>query len=75
MSPWPVISPDLSSIEYVWDIIGRQLQHHPQPSLTVPVLTQQALNSLLQSDIQNLYNKIHACFHTCIEITGGYTSC
>ncbi|GFV84909.1 transposable element Tcb2 transposase [Trichonephila clavipes] len=31
--------PDLSPI----DIIGRQLQHHPQPTLTTPVLTQQAL--------------------------------
>ncbi|GFU15374.1 uncharacterized protein TNCV_1045771 [Trichonephila clavipes] len=27
-------SPDLSPIEHVWDIIGRQLQRHPQQALT-----------------------------------------
>ncbi|GBO37088.1 hypothetical protein AVEN_176223-1, partial [Araneus ventricosus] len=37
MSPWPARSPDLSPIEHVWDIIGRQLQRHQQPALTVPV--------------------------------------
>ncbi|GFW17901.1 uncharacterized protein TNCV_1135011 [Trichonephila clavipes] len=36
---WPARSLDLSPTEHVWDIIGRQLQHHPQPALTVPVLT------------------------------------
>ncbi|GBN97222.1 Golgin subfamily A member 5 [Araneus ventricosus] len=41
MLPWPARSPDLSPIEHVWDFIGRQLQHHPQPALTVPVLTDQ----------------------------------
>ncbi|GFW06417.1 uncharacterized protein TNCV_2187521 [Trichonephila clavipes] len=38
--PWPVRSPDLSPIEHVCNITGRQLQHHPQPALAVPVLTQ-----------------------------------
>ncbi|GBN30119.1 hypothetical protein AVEN_174379-1, partial [Araneus ventricosus] len=41
MQPWPARSPDLSAIEHVWDIIVRQLQRHPQPALTVPVLTDQ----------------------------------
>ncbi|GFU16873.1 golgin subfamily A member 5 [Trichonephila clavipes] len=39
MLPWPAKSPDRSPIECVWDIIGSQLQHHPLPALTVPVLT------------------------------------
>ncbi|GBO44781.1 hypothetical protein AVEN_161774-1 [Araneus ventricosus] len=43
MLPWPARSPDLSPIEHVWDIIGRQLQRHPQPALTDQV--QQAWNS------------------------------
>ncbi|GBM06331.1 hypothetical protein AVEN_121375-1 [Araneus ventricosus] len=38
MLPWPARSPDLSPIEHVWHIIGRQLQRHPQPALTIPVL-------------------------------------
>ncbi|GFT00340.1 uncharacterized protein TNCV_2738911 [Trichonephila clavipes] len=40
MLPWLARPPDLSPIEHVWDIIGRQLQHHPQPAPTVPVLIQ-----------------------------------
>ncbi|UYV77577.1 SCD [Cordylochernes scorpioides] len=31
MLPWPPYSPDLSPIEYVWDIIGRRLHALPQP--------------------------------------------
>ncbi|GBN35379.1 Transposable element Tcb2 transposase [Araneus ventricosus] len=38
MLPWPAGSPDLFPIEHIWDIIGRQLQRHPQLALTVPVL-------------------------------------
>ncbi|GBM44494.1 hypothetical protein AVEN_15019-1 [Araneus ventricosus] len=54
MLPWPARSPDLSPIEHVWNIIGRQLQRHP---LTVPVLTdqvQQAWNFIPQTDIWHL---------------------
>ncbi|GBM36105.1 hypothetical protein AVEN_179101-1 [Araneus ventricosus] len=57
--PWPARSPDLSPIEHVWDIIGRQLQRHPQPALSIPVLrdqVQQAWNSIPQTDIRNLYD-------------------
>ncbi|GBL95402.1 hypothetical protein AVEN_154804-1 [Araneus ventricosus] len=43
MLPWLARSPDLSQIKHVWDIIGRQLQRHPQPALTVPVLTDQGV--------------------------------
>ncbi|GBN35713.1 Transposable element Tc1 transposase [Araneus ventricosus] len=65
--PWPARSPDLSPIELVWDIIGRQLQHHPLPAQTVPVLTaqvQQAWNSIPQSDIRHLYDTMHARLHS-----------
>ncbi|UYV65947.1 hypothetical protein LAZ67_3005966 [Cordylochernes scorpioides] len=31
MLPWPPYSPDLSPIEYVWNIIGRRLHALPQP--------------------------------------------
>ncbi|GBM39213.1 hypothetical protein AVEN_223832-1 [Araneus ventricosus] len=74
--PWPVRSPDLSPIEHVWDIIGRQLQRHPQLALTVPVLTdqvQQTWNSIPQTDIRHLYNTMHARLHACIQNSGGYT--
>ncbi|GBN73540.1 hypothetical protein AVEN_199945-1 [Araneus ventricosus] len=74
--PWPARSPDLSPIEHVWDIIGRQLQHHPLPAQTVPVLTaqvQQAWNSIPQSDIRHLYDTMHARLQACIQNSGGYT--
>ncbi|GBN18149.1 hypothetical protein AVEN_191706-1 [Araneus ventricosus] len=67
MLPWPARSTDLSPIEHVWDIIGRQRQRHPQPALTVPVLTdqvQQAWNSIPQTDIRHLYDIMHACLHS-----------
>ncbi|GFU10738.1 nose resistant to fluoxetine protein 6 [Trichonephila clavipes] len=59
MLPWPARSPYLSLIENVWDIIGQPLQHHPQPGLTVSVLTQaqQAWNSIPLSDIRHLVPK------------------
>ncbi|GFV90886.1 transposable element Tc1 transposase [Trichonephila clavipes] len=31
MLPWPAYSPDLSPIEHVWDVIGRQFQTLPLP--------------------------------------------
>ncbi|GBN55868.1 hypothetical protein AVEN_87234-1 [Araneus ventricosus] len=71
--PWPDRSPDLSPIEYVWDIIGRQLQRHPQPALTVPVLTdqvQQAWNSIPQTDSRH---PMQARLHACIQNSAGYT--
>ncbi|GFW66210.1 uncharacterized protein TNCV_1711091 [Trichonephila clavipes] len=42
MLPRPARSLNLSSVEHARDINGRQLQNHPQPALTVPLLTQQA---------------------------------
>ncbi|MBJ5464031.1 transposase [Salmonella enterica subsp. enterica serovar Derby] len=31
MLPWPPMSPDLSPIEHVWDVIGSRLRDLPQP--------------------------------------------
>ena len=76
MLPWPARSPDLSPVEHVWDIIKRQLQHHPQPTLTIPVLAeqvQQAWNFITQSDIRHLYDTMHARLKACIRNSGDYT--
>ncbi|GBM37781.1 hypothetical protein AVEN_25892-1 [Araneus ventricosus] len=77
MLPWPARSPDLSPIEHVWDINGRQFHRHPKPALTVPVLTdqvQQARNSIPPTDIRHhLYDTLHARLHACIQNSGGYT--
>ncbi|GFU44232.1 uncharacterized protein TNCV_367731 [Trichonephila clavipes] len=63
MLPWLARSPDLSVIEHVWDIIGLQLQHYPQPALAALVLTQQlqqAWNPIPQSEIRHLNDTMHA---------------
>ena len=76
MLPWPARSPDLSPIEHVWDIIGRQIQRHPQPALTVTDLTdqvQQAWNSIPQNDIRHLYDTMHARLHACIQNRDDYS--
>ncbi|GBM71248.1 hypothetical protein AVEN_130472-1 [Araneus ventricosus] len=76
MLPWPSRSPDLSPIEHVWDIIGRQFQRHPEPALIVPVLThqvQQAWKFIPQTDIRHLCDTMHARLHACIQNSGGYT--
>ncbi|GFU98423.1 uncharacterized protein TNCV_3652541 [Trichonephila clavipes] len=60
-----LVETDPSPIEHEWEIIEQKLQHHPQPALIVPVLTQQvqqAWNSIPQSDIRHLYQTVHpAC--------------
>ncbi|GFV65013.1 uncharacterized protein TNCV_763551 [Trichonephila clavipes] len=60
MLPWPARSSYLSPIEHVWNIIGQHLHPHPQPALTVPVLTQQAWNSIPQRDLLHLYDTMCA---------------
>ncbi|GFW47125.1 uncharacterized protein TNCV_55781 [Trichonephila clavipes] len=72
---WSERLPDLSPIEHVWDIIERQLQHHPQPALTLPVLTQQVQqtrNCIPQSDIRPLCDTMKAHMQACIQNSGGY---
>lgn len=73
MLSWTAILSDLSPIKPIWNIIGQQIQRHPQPAWTVADLTdqvQQAWNSILQKDIWNLYNIIHACLHAFIQNHG-----
>jgi len=77
MLSWPVISPDLFPIEHIWDIFGRQLQHHQHPALTAQVLAeqvQQAWKSRSQIDIPYLYDIMHTHLQACIQNSGGYTN-
>jgi transposase len=38
--PWPVRSPDLTSIEYIWGIIGRRVKERTPPVQTLNDLEQ-----------------------------------
>ena len=73
MLPWPARSPDLYPIEQVWGIIGRQLQYYPKPVPVLTVQVQQAWNSIPQSDIRHVYDRMHAHLQAYIPNSGGYT--
>jgi transposase len=51
--PWPVRSPDLTPIEYIWDIIGRRVKER-----TPPVQTLNDLEQTLHQEWQRL-TQIH----------------
>ncbi|GFW12050.1 transposable element Tcb2 transposase [Trichonephila clavipes] len=73
--PWPAYSPDMSSIEHVWDLVGRCLTRDPRPAASIDeiLLCIQAIwNSLPQADIQNLFSMPRR-IATLIAARGGYT--
>ena len=55
--PWPARSPDLLSIQHVWDMMKRELTPSPEPATTTAELqqwVQDALDNLSQDDIRHL---------------------
>ncbi|GFY00585.1 transposable element Tcb1 transposase [Trichonephila clavipes] len=77
--PWPAYSPDMSPIEYVRDLVGRHLARDPRPAASKDefLLRIQAIwNSLLQADIQNMFDSMHMLQYAIaalIAARGGYT--
>ncbi|GFQ66378.1 transposable element Tcb1 transposase [Trichonephila clavata] len=74
--PWPAYSPDMSPIEYVWDLVGRRLARDPRPAASKDecLLRIQAIwNSLLRADIQNVFDSMPRCIAALIAVRGGYT--
>ncbi|GFU35407.1 transposable element Tcb1 transposase [Trichonephila clavipes] len=58
---WPACSPDMSTIEYVWSLVGRHFSCHPCPASSKDELLlciQAIWNSLPQADIQNLFDSM-----------------
>ncbi|UYV63751.1 hypothetical protein LAZ67_2005502 [Cordylochernes scorpioides] len=66
--PWPARSPDLSSIEHIWDVMGRRLQ----PSRKVDYLARQLetiWQEIPQHTIRNLYQSMTRRVAACIQAT------
>ncbi|GFW86271.1 uncharacterized protein TNCV_1978611 [Trichonephila clavipes] len=68
--PWPARSPGLSPIVYVWNIFGQQLQHYPQPSLTIPVLHKKYNNHRTAYHKMTFGTCTTQCIHACIQNSG-----
>ncbi|GFV06213.1 transposable element Tcb1 transposase, partial [Trichonephila clavipes] len=63
--PWPARSPDLSSIEHIWDHLGRQVGH-PMSLNELEAKLQQIWNEMSQDIMQNLYASMPDCIASCI---------
>ena len=74
--PWPTRTPDLSSIEHVWDIMMWELSLSQEPATTIAELRQEVQvpwNNLLQDNIQHLYDHLHVTINACFAVRGDYT--
>ncbi|GFX30360.1 transposable element Tcb1 transposase [Trichonephila clavipes] len=69
---WPARSPDLSSIEHVWDMMGRRL-HLPGNVNDLARLLEQVWRKIPQETIRELYHsmscRVAACFQARVEST------
>ncbi|GFT54023.1 transposable element Tcb1 transposase [Trichonephila clavipes] len=76
--PWPAYSPDMSLIDYFWDLVGRRLTRDPRPTDSKDnfLLRIEAIwNSLPQPDIQILFDYIPRRIAAIIAACGGHTKC
>lgn len=72
--PWPANSADLSIIEHVWDMIGRQVNDNPPRTVaTLERQVKRIWNNLDQDAIRHLYDRLPARVEKCIEMQGWYT--
>ncbi|GFV53595.1 transposable element Tcb1 transposase [Trichonephila clavipes] len=73
--PWPAYAPDMSPIEYVWDIVGWCLTRDLRPVASTDELwlrIQTVWNTLPQADIQNLFNSMPRRVAALIAARGGH---
>ncbi|GFY18648.1 transposable element Tc1 transposase [Trichonephila clavipes] len=73
---WPAYSPDISPIEHVWDYDGRCLARDPRPAASKHELLlrmQAKWSSLLQADIQNVFDSMPRRIAALIAARGGCT--
>ena len=74
--PWPALSPDLSPIEYVWDMLGQRIRQHQQPPANVQELAaalQQEWNNIPQIDLRCLFRSMPSRIRACRANQRGFT--
>ncbi|UYV80559.1 hypothetical protein LAZ67_19000614 [Cordylochernes scorpioides] len=72
MLPWPPYSPDLSTIEHVWDIIGRRLHALPQPRSEDELwqMVEREWRAIPQDAIRTLIDSLPRRVAACIAVRG-----
>jgi transposase len=74
--PWPSMSPDLNTIEHIWDMLGRRMQAREPPVQNIRQL-EAALHrewqQLSQQDIRRLTGGMRCRVEAVIQARGGYT--
>ncbi|GFX95078.1 transposable element Tc1 transposase [Trichonephila clavipes] len=74
--PWPAYSPDMSSIEHVWDLVGRRFARGLRPAASKDELLLRIhaiWKSIPHADIQNLFDSMPRRIAALIAACGGYT--
>ena len=73
---WPPMSPDLSCIEHLWDILGRAVNKHIYQHTRLADLQRLLLQewaAIPQRQIQRLVNSMRRRLNECRVNLGGYT--
>ena len=74
--PWPELSPDMSPIEHVWDLLGQRLRRRraqPQNLVQLERALLQEWQNIPQADIQAMINSMRRRCLACIRAEGGHT--
>ena len=74
--PWPVKSPDLSPVVYLWDILGRRVRKRPHKPQDINELADALLEEwrrILQAAIGWLTRSMSRRCFVCLAATGGRT--
>lgn len=74
--PWPARSPDMSPIEHIWDVIGRNIHTSEAPPTNIQQLREAvvaAWNSVPQATIQHFIDSMPRRVQECLSRRGGHT--
>ncbi len=74
--PWPALSPDLSPIEHLWDVLDKRVRRRPQQPESVDQLRTALLeewNCIPQTRIQRLIASMRRRLTAVIQARGGHT--